>query len=53
MSFAVPYSKFEQLMDGLRYVRSQGAYRYPVPNLAVLSRTEDSGEIPSDRSPGR
>ena len=37
MSFAVPYSKFEQLMDGLRYVRSRGAYRYPVPNLSVLS----------------
>ena len=37
MSFAVPYSKFEQLMAGLKYVRSRGAYRYPVPNLSVLS----------------
>lgn len=37
MSFAVPYSKFEQLMDGLKYVRSKGAYRFPVPNLSVLS----------------
>jgi uncharacterized protein (DUF169 family) len=37
MSFAVPYSKFGRLIDGLNYVRSKGAYRYPVPNLAVLS----------------
>ena len=37
MSFAVPNSKFAQLIDGLKYVRSKGAYRYPVPNLAILS----------------
>jgi len=36
MSFAVPYAKFEQLMEGLKYIRSHSAYRYPVPNLAVL-----------------
>jgi uncharacterized protein (DUF169 family) len=37
MSFAAPYSRFENLIDGLKYVRTHGAYRYPVPNLAVLS----------------
>ncbi|MGE5841777.1 MAG: DUF169 domain-containing protein [Deltaproteobacteria bacterium] len=37
MSFAVPYSRFGQLIEGLKYVRSKGAYRYPVPNLAILS----------------
>jgi len=37
MSFAAPYSKFETLIYGLKYIRSRGAYRYPVPNLAVLS----------------
>ncbi len=37
MSFAVPYSQFGRLIDGLKYVRSKGAYRYPVPNLAILS----------------
>lgn len=40
MSFAIPYSKFDQLMDGLKYIRSRGAYRYPVPNLAVLSEPQ-------------
>jgi hypothetical protein len=37
MSFAVPYSKFENLIAGLKYVRKQGAFRYPVPNLAILN----------------
>ena len=37
MSFAVPYSKFARVIDGLKYIRSKGAYRYPVPNLAILS----------------
>ena len=37
MSFAVPYSKFERLIEGLKYVRKQGAFRYPVPNLAIMS----------------
>lgn len=37
MSFAVPYSKFVQIVDGLKYIRSRGAFRYPVPNLGVLS----------------
>ena len=36
MSFAIPYSKFENVMNGLRYVR-ENAFRYPVPNLAILS----------------
>jgi uncharacterized protein (DUF169 family) len=37
MSFAIPYSKFETVINGLQYVRDQGAFRYPVPNLAILS----------------
>lgn len=37
MSFAIPYAKFEQIIEGLKYVRKQGAFRYPVPNLAILS----------------
>jgi uncharacterized protein (DUF169 family) len=37
MSFAVPYSKFEHLIEGLRFIRKQGAFRYPVPNLAILN----------------
>jgi uncharacterized protein (DUF169 family) len=37
MSFAVPYSKFSQVVEGLKYIRGHGAYRYPVPNLGVLS----------------
>ncbi|MFO7985290.1 MAG: DUF169 domain-containing protein [Desulfatiglandaceae bacterium] len=37
MSFAAPYSRFEQVVDGLKYVRSLGAYKYPVPNLGVLA----------------
>ena len=36
MSFAIPYSKIDQVIDGLQYVRSHGAYKYPVPNLGVL-----------------
>lgn len=37
MSFAIPYGKFEQVIEGLKYVRKQGAFRYPVPNLAIMS----------------
>ena len=37
MSFAIPYSKFQTVIAGLQYVRDQGAFRYPVPNLAILS----------------
>lgn len=37
MSFAVPLSKFDSLIEGLTYARSKGAYKYPVPNLAFLS----------------
>lgn len=36
MSFAIPYSRFDQVADGLKYVSGHGAYRYPVPNLGVL-----------------
>ena len=37
MSFAVPYSKFENLIAGLKFIRKQGAFRYPVPNLTILN----------------
>ncbi len=37
MSFAIPYAKFEQIIAGLKYIRKQGAFRYPVPNLSILS----------------
>ncbi len=37
MSFAVPYPKIDALIEGLEYIRSKGAFRFPVPNLGVLS----------------
>ncbi|WP_025322140.1 DUF169 domain-containing protein [Deferrisoma camini] len=37
MSFAVPYAELERVAEGLEYVRSAGAFRYPVPNLAALN----------------
>jgi uncharacterized protein (DUF169 family) len=37
MSFAIPCSRIDNLVDGLDYVRSKGAFRYPVPNLSFLS----------------
>lgn len=37
MSFAIPHSKFDIVIEGLNYVRSKGAYKYPVPNLSFLS----------------
>ncbi len=37
MSFAVPYAKFGHLIEGLKYIRKQGAFRYPVPNLGILN----------------
>jgi len=37
MSFAVPYSKIENLVAGLDYIRRRASYRYPVPALGVLS----------------
>jgi uncharacterized protein (DUF169 family) len=38
MLFAIPCSQFENLMEGLEFMKKKGAYRYPVPNLAILSR---------------
>jgi len=37
MSFAIPRPWFERMADGLRYVRRQGAYRYPVPSMGALA----------------
>jgi len=37
MSFAIPYSQFKNLMEGLEFMKKKGAYRYPVPNLSILS----------------
>lgn len=38
MSFAIPSSRFENIMEGLLFLRKKGAYRYPVPNLSILSQ---------------
>ena len=51
MSFAVPYSKIDQVIDGLKYIHGQGSYRYPVPNMGVLAEPripEKYFEIESD-----
>ena len=56
MSFAVPYSKFENLIAGLKYVRKQGAFRYPVPNLAILNEPKMPREyytVDPDRPTGQ
>jgi uncharacterized protein (DUF169 family) len=37
MSFAVPLSKVDALVEGLAYIRRRGAYRYPVPSLGALA----------------
>jgi uncharacterized protein (DUF169 family) len=37
MSFAIPDSKFENVIAGLEYIGAKGSYKYPVPNLAILS----------------
>jgi uncharacterized protein (DUF169 family) len=37
VSFAIPSPKFEGVIEGLKYIRKKGAFRYPVPNLAVLA----------------
>lgn len=36
MSFAIPAPRFQEVMDGLEYVKKQGMFKYPVPNLAIL-----------------
>lgn len=40
ISFSVPYSRIDDLVKGLKYIRSKGAYRYPVPNLGILSEAK-------------
>jgi uncharacterized protein (DUF169 family) len=55
MSFAVPYSKFERLIEGLKYIRKQGAFRFPVPNLAILNEPKMPKEyytLDPDGQPG-
>jgi len=37
MSFAVPAAKFDTVIAGLQYVRSRGAFKYPVPNVGLLN----------------
>ena len=34
---AIPHPNFENVIEGLKYIRKKGAFRYPVPNLAVLA----------------
>lgn len=38
MSFAIPHCRFLNIVEGLKYIRKHKSYRYPVPNLAILSR---------------
>jgi uncharacterized protein (DUF169 family) len=59
MSFAIPSSRFESMIEGLEFMRKKGAYRYPVPNLGVLAQPKipkeyfsidpDSGSGPTDK----
>lgn len=37
ISFAVPASRIDGIVEGLAYIHKQGAYRYPVPNLGLLA----------------
>jgi len=37
MSFAMPHKAFETIIEGLTYIRQRGSFRYPVPNMGVLS----------------
>jgi uncharacterized protein (DUF169 family) len=37
VSFAIPSPKFEGVIEGLKYIHKKGAFRYPVPNFAVLA----------------
>lgn len=56
MSFAIPYAKFEQIIEGLKYIRKQAAFRYPVPNLSILSEPKMPKEYYSldpDRQSGQ
>lgn len=38
VSFAIPFGRLQILLEGLEYITRKGAFRYPVPNLAVLHR---------------
>ncbi|UCF31854.1 MAG: DUF169 domain-containing protein [bacterium] len=54
MSFIVPRSKFKSLTEGLAVMRKKGTYRYPVPNMSLMSEPKlppryrhlDPGEKP-------
>jgi len=37
VSFLIPRSRFGDIIDNLEIMRKKGTYRYPVPNLSVLS----------------
>jgi uncharacterized protein (DUF169 family) len=38
MSFIIPQSKFESLIEGLRVMWKKGSYRYPVPSMNLLNQ---------------
>jgi uncharacterized protein (DUF169 family) len=38
VSFAVPYHRISQLVDGLKYIRRQGSYKFPVPTMGLLAK---------------
>jgi uncharacterized protein (DUF169 family) len=37
MSFAIPHSRFENFIEGLEFIKKQRVFKYPIPNLAILS----------------
>lgn len=37
MAFSIPRSKFQEIIEGLEYVRKQGAFRFPIPVLGIMA----------------
>ncbi|NNF97866.1 MAG: hypothetical protein HKM93_00665 [Desulfobacteraceae bacterium] len=37
ISFAIPWNRIDGIVRGLNHVRKSGAYRFPVPNMGLLS----------------
>ena len=38
VSFAIPFGQMDRVIDGLTYIRKQGSYKFPVPNMGLLSQ---------------
>jgi uncharacterized protein (DUF169 family) len=55
MSFLIPRSRFESIVQNLEIMRKKGTYRYPVPNLSVFGEPnlpEKYYELDPDKKPG-